>query len=286
MVQKFKTVLLLGALTGILLVMGNLLGGRGGMTIALLMAGLMNFIAFFFSDKIVLAMYRARELSPQEAPRLHHNVEILASSAGIPKPKVYLIPTPSPNAFATGRSPSNSSVAVTEGIMKTLSENELKGVLAHEISHIKNRDTLVQVVAATIAGAIMYIANMLRWGLFFFGPRRSDDSDSGMGGLVSVIALAVFAPIAAFLVQMAISRSREYLADETGAKISGDPLALAQALKKIAGYSRKIPLEANPSTSHLFIVNPLSGSTIASLFSTHPPIEKRVERLERMTKFA
>lgn len=282
MVQRLKTFFLLSLLTFFLLFMGNLVGGKVGLTIALVMAGLMNFIAYFFSDKIVLAMYGARELSPEEAPAVHRIIEELSASAGIPKPKVYLVPSPSPNAFATGRSPSHSAVAVTEGILRVLNERELRGVLAHELSHILNRDTLVQVVAATIAGAIMYLADMLRWGLFFFGGSRDNERDSGIGGIIGLIALAVLAPIAAFLVQMAISRSREYLADESGAKLCGDPLSLASALKKIAGLSQKVPLDANPATSHLFIVNPLSGSSILSLFSTHPPIEKRIERLYKM----
>lgn len=285
MVQRVKTFLLLTVLTLFLLFMGELLGGKTGLTIALFMAGFMNLIAYFFSDKIVLAMYGARELSPDEAPSLHSMVEELSARAGIPKPRIYIVPSPSPNAFATGRSPSHSAVAVTEGILKILDSRELRGVLAHELSHIRNRDTLVQVIAATIAGAIMYIADMLRWSLFFFGPRGNDreGNGGGFGGLIGVIALSILAPIAALIVQMAISRSREYLADETGARLCGDPLSLASALKKIAGFSQRIPLEANPATSHLFIVNPLSGSsTLLNLFSTHPPIEKRIERLYKM----
>ena len=282
MVQRLKTFVLLAALTVFLVFMGKLIGGKVGMTIALVMAGIMNFLAYFFSDKIVLAMYGARELTQDQAPSLHRMLEELSFSAGIPKPKLYIVPSPSPNAFATGRSPSKSAVAVTEGILKILNERELRGVLAHEISHIKNRDTLVQVVAATIAGAIMYLADMLRWSLFFFGGNRDNERDSGIGGIVGLIVLAILAPIAALIIQMAISRSREYLADETGAKISGDPIALASALKKIAGYAERIPMDANPATSHLFIVNPLSSSTILSLFSTHPPIEKRIERLYKM----
>lgn len=281
--QHIRTFLLLTVLTFLLLFIGELAGGRVGLTIALFMAGIMNFIAYFFSDKIVLAIYRARELSPEEAPSIHRMVEELSQRAGIPKPRLYIVPSASPNAFATGRSHSNSAVAVTQGIVKLLDERELRGVLAHEIAHIKNRDTLVQVVAATIAGAIMYLASMLRWSLFFFGPRHSDDNNGGgLGGLIGIIVLSIIAPIAALIVQMAISRSREYLADETGAKISGDPLALASALKKISGYAEKIPLDANPATSHLFIVNPLSGSSILNLFSTHPPVEKRIERLYKM----
>ncbi len=282
--ERFKTFLLLTVLTAILLFMGQLIGGRTGLTIALALAGVMNFIAYFLSDKIVLAMYGAKELSAAEAPSLHRIVEELSVSAGIPKPKLYIVPSPSPNAFATGRSPSNGVVAVTQGLLRILNENEVRGVIAHELAHIKNRDTLVQVVAATIAGAIMYLANMLRWSLFLFGPRHSDEREGGggIGGLLGLIVLAVVAPLAAMIVQLAISRSREYLADEVGARVSGDPLALASALKKISGYAERIPLDANPATSHLFIVNPLSGSSILNLFSTHPPVEKRIERLEKM----
>ena len=282
MVQRLKTFILLTGLTVFLVFMGKLIGGKVGMTIALAMAGIMNFLAYFFSDKIVLAMYGARELSEDQAPSLHRIVYEISQRAGIPKPKLYIVPSPSPNAFATGRSPSRSAVAVTEGIIKILNERELRGVIAHEIAHIKNRDTLVQVVAATIAGAIMYLAHMLRWSLFFFGGSRDSERDPGIGGIVGIILLSVLAPIAALIIQMAISRSREYLADETGAKISGDPLALASALKKISGYAERIPLDANPATSHLFIINPLSSSTILSLFSTHPPVEKRIEILYKM----
>lgn len=283
MVERVKTFLLLTVLTAFLLFMGNIFGGKTGLTIALIMAGLMNFIAYFFSDKIVLAMYGAKEVSPEEAPGIHRIVEELSASAGIPKPRVYIVPSPAPNAFATGRNPSHGAVALTEGILRLLNESEIRGVIAHEISHIKNRDTLVQVIAATIAGAIMYLAYMLRFSVFFFGGRGDDREGGGLGSLIFLIAISILAPIAAMIIQLAISRSREYLADETGAKISGDPLALASALKKISGYAQRIPMEANPATSHLFIVNPLSsGSAILSLFSTHPPVEKRIERLYKM----
>lgn len=284
MVERMKTFLLLTILTAFLLFMGDLIGGRTGLTIALIMAGAMNLIAYFFSDKIVLAMYGAREIPEDESPSIHRIVRELAASAGIPKPRVYYIPSPSPNAFATGRNPSKGVVALTDGILRLLNESEIRGVIAHEIAHIKNRDTLVQVVAATIAGAIMYLADMLRFSLFFFGGGRSDEREDGggIGGLLGLIAISIIAPIAAMIIQFAISRSREFLADETGAKISNDPLSLASALKKIAGYAEKIPMNANPATSHMFIVNPLSGSSILSLFSTHPPVEKRIERLYRM----
>ncbi len=282
MIERLKTFLLLTVLTAFLLFMGNLIGGKTGLTVALFMAGFMNLIAYFFSDKIVLAMYRARELSEQEAPSIHRMVQELSVSAGIPKPKVYVVPSMSPNAFATGRNPSNAVVALTDGIMKILNDSELRGVIAHEIAHIKNRDTLIQVIAATIAGAIMYLADMLKWGLFFFGGRSDDREGHGLGNILGLVAISILAPIAAMIVQFAISRSREFLADETGAKISNDPLALASALKKITGYVERVPMEANPATSHLFIVNPLSGSSILSLFSTHPPVEKRIERLYKM----
>lgn len=277
MAQNVKTVLLLGGLTGLLLVIGELVGGRSGVTIALFLAFAMNFIAYFFSDKIVLAMYGAREVSPSDAPKLHSMVDFLAARAGIPKPKVYIIPNPAPNAFATGRSPKHAAVAVTEGLIKLLDEEEVKGVLGHEIAHVKNRDTLISVVAATIAGAITYIAYMMRW-MAIFGGRDSEDR----GGFLGLILLSVLAPIAALIIQMAISRSREYLADDTGAHLCGNPSALAEALRKIARGAVRVPLQANPATSHLFIVNPLSARGMVNLFSTHPPVEKRIERLLRM----
>jgi len=281
--SKLKTYLLLALLTVLLVVIGDLIGGKSGMTIALVMAGVMNFVSYWWSDKIVLAMYRAKEVSPQEAPELHRIVAELAQAAGIPKPRVYIIPTDHPNAFATGRGPGHAAVAVTTGILNLLTERELRGVLSHELSHIKNRDVLIMTVAATIAGAITYLAYMARWAAIF-GGFGGDDEDRG-GNLLVILLISILAPLAAMIVQLAISRSREYLADATGAKISRDPLALASALKKLAYGAARRPLQsANPATAHLFIVTPFRGGGIASLFSTHPPIEDRIRRLEEMAK--
>ncbi len=281
MMNTIKTILLLTILTLMLLFIGELAGGRQGLTIALIFAGIMNFGAFWFSDRIVLSIYRAKPISLEQAPGLYRMVEELSARAEIPMPKLYIIPSPSPNAFATGRSPKNSAVAVTEGLLDLLSHEELRGVLSHEISHIKNRDTLISTIAATIAGAIIYLSRMLQWSLFFFGGSRDERRDGGLGLLFALI----LAPIAAFLIQMAISRSREYKADESGAKIAGNPLYLASALEKLHLYSRRIPINAEPHTSHMFIVSPLSSETIFSLFSTHPPISKRIERLRKIARF-
>lgn len=281
MTNTIKTILLLTVLTFLLLFIGEMAGGKQGLTIALIFAGIMNFTAFWFSDKIVLSLYRAKPVSPEQAPGLYRMVEELALRADIPTPRVYIIPSRAPNAFATGRSPKNSAVAVTEGLLELLSHEEIKGVLSHEISHIKNRDTLIATIAATLAGAIMFLARMLQWSLFFLGGSRDERRDGGLG----LIFAAILAPIAALLIQMAISRSREYKADESGAIISGNPLYLASALEKLHLYSRRIPLEAEPHTSHMFIVSPLSSESIMSLFSTHPPITKRIERLRRMARF-
>ncbi len=281
--SKLKTYLLLALLTILLVVIGDLIGGKSGMTIALVMAGVMNFVSYWWSDKIVLAMYRAKEVSPQEAPELHRIVSELAHAAGIPKPRVYIIPTDHPNAFATGRGPGHAAVAVTTGILNLLTERELRGVLSHELSHIRNRDVLIMTVAATIAGAITYLAYMARWAAIF-GGFGGDDEDRG-GNLLVILLISILAPLAAMIVQLAISRSREYLADATGAKISRDPLALASALRKLAYGAAKRPLQsANPATAHLFIVTPFRGGGITSLFSTHPPIEDRIRRLEEMAK--
>ncbi len=277
----FKTALLLGLLTGLFLLFGKLLGGDAGLVIALVMAGAMNLVSWFFSDKIVLAMYRARPLGETDDPRLFAIVRNLASRAGIPMPRLYLIPNDSPNAFATGRDPAHAAVAVTEGITRLMSEEELAGVLAHELSHVKNRDILVASVAATIAGAVMMLANMARFAAFFGGGR---DDDNGGGGIIGVLLMAILAPIAALLIQMAISRSREYLADETGARLSGSPYPLASALEKLALAARAVPLQANPATSHMFIVKPFSGRSLLDLFSTHPPAEKRIARLRAMAR--
>ncbi|ADC90009.1 peptidase M48 Ste24p [Thermocrinis albus DSM 14484] len=278
-----RSVILLGLLTGIFLAVGHLIAGKTGMLIALLLAGVMNFIAYWFSDKIVLAMYGAREITPEEAPWLHRIVEDLAQRAGIPKPKVYLVPMEQPNAFATGRGPSSSAVAVTSGILQLLDEEELRGVLAHEIGHIKNRDVLVATMAATIAGAISYLVNMLQWSLLL-GHSRENENNSGALGILPAILMIIVTPIIATIIQLAISRSREYLADETGAKICGCPLALARALEKIHNYVYSIPAEVNQGTAHLFIENPLSGQGIWELFSTHPSTEKRIERLHELAR--
>ncbi|MBI3989693.1 MAG: zinc metalloprotease HtpX [candidate division NC10 bacterium] len=250
------------------------------MTIALVFAALMNLGAYWFSDKIVLAMYGAKALSEAEAPRLSQMVRNFTQRAGMPMPRLYLIPTETPNAFATGRSPDHAAVAVTQGILRILDEEELEGVLAHELAHVRNRDTLTMAIAATLAGAIMWIANMLRWGAFL-GMSRSDD-DEGGGGILGLIVMAIIAPIAAMLIQMAISRTREFQADASGASLTKKPWALANALEKLEQASRIVPMNASPATAHLFIVNPLRGGSFVNWFSTHPPIEARVARLRAM----
>ncbi len=281
MINRIKTALLLGLLTVIIMILGKVLGGQTGLIIAFAIALVMNFTSYWLSDKIVLAMYRAKEVLPHEAPELHRIVEELAYRANIPKPKIYIIPSEAPNAFATGRNPKNSAVAVTEGILKLLTEEELKGVLAHEISHIKNRDILIQTVAATLAAVIMFVSDMIRWGAIF-GGFGSDDEDSAPNIFVALI-FAIVAPLAAILIQLAISRSREYLADATGAKLINNPYPLARALEKLDAYSKAVPMNmGSPATSHLFIVNPFSGRALINLFSTHPPIEERIKRLLSM----
>ncbi len=284
MAWTIRSVLLLGLLTGLFLFVGNLVGGKTGMLIALLMAGVMNFIAYFFSSKIVLSMYGAREISYEEAPWLHRMVEELAQKAGIPKPKIYLVPMEQPNAFATGRGPSDGVVAVTSGILQLLDRDELRGVLAHEIGHIKNRDVLVATMAATIAGAISYLVNMLFFGMLFNNSRDEEGEGTNPLSIIGSILVLIITPIIATIIQMAISRSREYLADETGAEISGDPMALARALEKIHNYVYQIPTEVNQGTAHLFIENPLKGGGIWELFSTHPSTEKRIERLKNLAR--
>lgn len=283
--NQFRTLMLLTALTLLIVFLGKLLGGSHGMLIALIFALAMNLGTYWFSDKIVLAMYRAKIVSEHEAPELYHMVRELAMQAGLPMPKVAIIPTETPNAFATGRNPNNAVVAVTEGILRLLSAQELRGVLAHELSHIKNRDILVGTIAASLAGAIMFVADMLRWGALFGGFGGSDDEEGRGVGILGAMVLSIVAPLAAMLIQMAISRSREYLADETGAKISRNPLGLAAALEKLAIASHRLPMdEAKPATAHLFIVNPLSGGSLINLFSTHPPIEERIRRLRAMAQ--
>jgi heat shock protein HtpX len=276
-----RTMTLMVALTLLLVFVGAALGGKNGMTIALIFAFGMNFITYWFSDKIVLKMYRAKQVSEAEAPELLGTVRRLAQKAELPMPKVYIMEQEQPNAFATGRNPKHGAVAVTTGIMRILSREELEGVLAHELAHIKKRDILVGTIAATIAGAISYLAQMAQWAMIF-GGRSSEEGEHG--NPIASLVMMIVGPIAAMLVQMAISRSREYGADAGGANISGNPLYLANALKKLQMASRRIPMDANPATSHMFIVNPLSGGGILKLFSTHPPIEERIERLELMRK--
>ncbi len=279
--NALKTTLLLGVLTGFLLFIGEYFGGQNGMIIALIFAGLMNFVSYFFSDKIALAVYSAKPVTRDELPRVYDVVERLTQRVGIPMPKIFVIPSDSPNAFATGRNPSHASVAVTQGILNLLNDEELEGVLAHELGHVRNRDILISSIAATIAGAITFLARMAAWGAMFGGYGGRDDRDRG-GGAFGALFMMILAPIAALLIQMAISRSREYSADATGAHFTGNPYALASALKKLDAYSRRVPLPATPSTAHLFIVQPflgLGGMNWASLFSTHPPIAKRIERL-------
>ncbi len=273
-----KTLLLMALMTALLVVIGNFLGGRSGMLIAFAFALVMNFGSYWFSDKVVLAMYHGRRLEQKDAPELYTLVEALAQKAGLPMPKLYLIPGEQPNAFATGRDPAHSAVAVTDGILRFMSRTELQGVLAHELSHVKHRDILIGTIAATMAGAISMIANMAHWAMIFGG--RSSDNERG--NPIVALLMIIVAPIAAMLIQLAISRSREYLADEGSAQITGDPTALANALRKLSDASRQIPMQASPSTAHMFIVNPLSGKGFARLFSTHPPIEERIARLEAM----
>lgn len=275
----FKTTLLLGGLMGLFLAVGWLIGGTGGMLIAFVLAALMNMGAWWFSDSIALKMNRAQRVSRSRAPELHSMVETLASRAGIPKPSVYIIDSPMPNAFATGRSPSHGAVAVTTGIMQTLSHDELGGVIAHELAHIKNRDTLISSVAATVAGAITVLADIAMWG-FMLGGLGGDDEGGGLAGLAGSLLMIFLAPIAAMLIQLAISRSREFGADASGAKIMGSPMPLASALEKLERSSRSMrPARMNPSNAHLYIVNPLRSGGLAELFSTHPSTEKRIQKL-------
>jgi heat shock protein HtpX len=271
--NMFKTALLLTVMTLLLMTIGRYFGGDNGMLLALGIAAVTNFIAYFFSDKIALATYRAQPVTREQLPRVYNVVERMTQKIGLPMPKVYVIPTDSPNAFATGRNPAHASVAVTQGILNLLNDEELEGVLAHELGHVNNRDILISSIAATIAGAITYLA---RFGFFFGGMGDRDDRRGG--GLGSILML-ILAPFAAMLIQLAVSRSREYQADATGAHFTGNPYALASALAKLDSYSRRVPMVGTPSTAHLFIVQPLLGMNFGSLFSTHPPIAKRIERL-------
>lgn len=278
-----KTALLLGALTGLLMLIGGLIGGKGGVYIAFIFAVILNFGSYWFSDKIVLKMYKAQEVSESSAPDLYNIVRNLAMKAGLPMPRIFIIPEETPNAFATGRNEKHAVVAVTKGIMRILNKEELEGVIAHELSHIKNKDMLISSIAATIAGAITMLATMAQWAAIFGGGSSSDEE--GGGGIIGLIAMAIFAPLAAAVIQMAISRSREYLADARGASITKNPYGLASALEKLTNASQIIPMNAKPSTAHLFIVNPLAGKAFMNLFSTHPPLEERIARLRSMKPY-
>ena len=279
--NQMKTFILMALLTVLLVWIGSLVGGRNGAVFALVFAGVMNFGVYWFSDRIVLKMYRAQAVTEAQEPKLHRIVRELALRSNIPMPKVYVIPQDAPNAFATGRNPQHAAVAVTTGIMKLLNEEELKGVLAHELSHIRHRDILIGTIAATIAGAISMIASLARWGAIFGG---GDDREGGAAQLVMMLVLTTLASIAALLIQLAISRSREYHADEGGAQLAGNPLYLARALGKLDAGTKRIPMQVNPSTAHMFIVSPLTRKGVQGLFSTHPPIEKRIEKLEHMAR--
>ena len=281
MANLIKTGFLLVVLTCLLVLIGGAVGGRQGMAIAFLLALVMNFGSYWFSDKIVLSMYGAQPVDEAQAPVLYRIVRELAAKAHIPVPRIYIIQDDSPNAFATGRNPQHAAVAVTEGILRIMTEDELRGVLAHELSHVKNRDTLIMTIAATIAGAITYLAQMAQWAAIFGGGRR-DNEEGGGGSAIGTLLMAILAPIAAMLIQMAISRSREYEADATGARVAGRASGLEHALQKLDTASKRVPMEATPATAHLFIVNPLTSGGLASLFSTHPPIEERIARLRAM----
>ncbi|MGH7308711.1 MAG: zinc metalloprotease HtpX [Candidatus Rokuibacteriota bacterium] len=276
----FKTAMLLAVLTAMLVLIGGAVGGQQGMLVAFVLALVMNFFSYWFSHRIVLAMYRAQPIDEAQSPRVYAMVRRLATRAGIPMPRVYLIPSETPNAFATGRNPEHAVVAVTEGILRLLDEDELEGVLAHELAHVTNRDVLISTVAATLAGAITYLAHMAQWAAFF-GGHRSDDEEHGSNPIAMVL-MAVLAPLAAMLIQMAVSRSREFHADATGARVAGKTWGLAKALEKLHVAQHVAPMNANPATAHLFIVNPLSGRAMMNLFSTHPPLEERIARLRAM----
>ncbi len=274
--NQLRTVFLLGVLTVLIVLIGQLIGGRQGMVVALLLAAGMNFFSYWYSDKLVLRMYRAQEIDAASAPALYETVKTLSDRAGLPMPRIYRIPQQAPNAFATGRNPENAVVAVTDGLLKMMETEEVMGVLGHEMAHVKDRDILIGSIAATMAGAIMVLASMARWSAIFGFGR--DDGEGGLGG-VGLIVMSILAPIGAMVIQMAISRSREYQADAVGARLAKSPEGLARALEKLGQYSRRIPMAASPSTAHMFIVSPLSGGGLANLFSTHPPLEERIARL-------
>ncbi len=275
----FKTGLLLAVLTAMLVLIGGAIGGQQGMLVAFVLALAMNFFSYWFSDKMVLAMYGARPIEESQSPALYAVVRRLATRAQIPMPRVYMIASDTPNAFATGRNPEHAAVAVTEGVLRILDQDELEGVLAHELSHVKNRDVLISTIAATLAGAITYLAHMAQWAAIFGGRR---DDDEGGSNPIALIAMAVVAPIAAMLVQMAVSRAREFQADATGARLAGRSFGLSKAHEKLQMAQQVAPMDANPATAHLFIVNPLSGQAFMNLFSTHPPLEERIARLRAM----
>ncbi len=276
--NTIKTAFFLTLLTGLFLIIGNLLGGKTGLEIAFFFALVMNFGSYFFSDKIALSMYKAQPATKEEYPELYEIVEFLTQRANLPMPKLYIIPQEAPNAFATGRNPKHAAVAVTQGALRLLSKEELMGVLGHELGHVKHRDILISTVASTIAGTIMFLSNMIKWAAIFGGLSSEDDD----GHPLILLAMAIVAPIAAMLIQLAISRSREYDADKAGAEYSGNPLFLASALERLESYSQQIPLRGSPVTENMFIVNPFKGKNMMALFSTHPPIEKRIERLRQM----
>jgi heat shock protein HtpX len=281
--NTMKTAILLGALTGLLMLIGGFFGGQNGVVLAFLFAMALNFGSYWFSDTLVLKMYQARPVSESEAPGLQAMVKNLTMKASLPMPRVFIVPGDTPNAFATGRDEHHAVVAVTEGLLRILNRDELEGVIAHELTHIKQKDILIGSIAATLAGAIVMLANMAQWAAMFGGASRdNEEGGSSGGGVISLILMAILAPLAATLIQMAISRSREYLADAGGAKVSGKPYGLANALEKLSRASQAIPMEANPSTAHMFIVNPLTGRSLMNLFSTHPPVEERVARLKSM----
>jgi len=276
MTSMIKTGVLMAGMTGLFMVAGQLMGGQSGMMLALMMALGMNFFSYWFSDKLALKMGGAQEVSEQQSPELHKMVASLAARAGLPKPRVYVVRKATPNAFATGRNPNHSAVAVTTGLMKILSRDELEGVIAHELGHIKNRDILISTIAATMAGAISYMATMAQWAMIFGGGRSDDDEG---GGMIGSLIMMFVAPMAAMLIQFAISRSREYQADATGAAICGQPRSLASALQRLESGNRQLPMDVNPATAQMYIVNPLSGKQLAGLFSTHPPMQERIKRL-------